>query len=218
MLEQILEAIVTYPGLFALCTMTGLLIPVPEDVVVVWSGLMISDGLFGWTGTLLAVCFGTYIRDIITYWLGRGFGHWLMSRRAFVKMLGPRRIRRAQKMFEMRGSAAVFLGRFMVGMRVPLFFVAGTLGLSFRRFAFWDAIGMLPSSFLLIWLGARFGHPIFDTLRTFSRGTSWTLGTIVLLSAAAFWWWKRRNDKARKVDAAAFSDSVMGGSSADELP
>jgi membrane protein DedA with SNARE-associated domain len=218
MLEQILAVIVTYPGLFALCTMTGLLIPVPEDVVVVWSGMMISDGRFGWAGTLAAVCLGTYVRDIITYWLGRGFGHWLMRRRAFVSMLGPNRIRRAQKMFEVRGSAAVFIGRFMVGMRVPLFFMAGTLGLSFRRFALWDALGMLPASFLLIWLGARFGHPIFDTLRTFSRGTSWTLATVLVVGGGAVWWLKRRQAKNRRADAAEFSTSVMEGSSADEIP
>ncbi len=192
MLQFVLHFAESWPGLFVLCVCCGLIVPVPEDVVVVWAGLLIDEGKLDWGETLLAVCVGCYIRDIAAFLLGRWVGGWVLSQRGIMKLLGRRRMQRAHAFLEHRGSSGIFLGRFLVGMRVPVFFMAGSLGLSFRRFALADALGMLPSSGLLIWAGYRFGHPVFDTLRDIARGASWSVALLCVAGGLLAWRWLRK--------------------------
>lgn len=207
MLEWILEAVRSYPGLFGISAVTGILIPVPEDVVVIWAGVLVADGVLVWLPTLLIVSAGSFIRDTVVFWVGRLFGGWLLKHRRFVRIIGASRIARANRLIEGRGSASVFIARFMVGMRVPIFFVAGALGLSRRKFAAWDALGMLPSTAILLWLGVNFGHPVLNSVHAFATGASRSLAVVGALGAVgAVLWYRRagaRSDAQLRAEAEA---------------
>jgi membrane protein DedA with SNARE-associated domain len=60
-------------------------------------------------------------------------GRWATSRRRLVE--------RGELFFEHRGSAAVFFGRWLPGLRVVASWLAGSSRMPWRRFLVWNALG-----------------------------------------------------------------------------
>jgi len=55
------------------------------------------------------------------------------------------RIEKTQQFFRERGSRAIFAARFVAGLRMPAFFVAGAMGVTYPRFFVCDLLGSLIS-------------------------------------------------------------------------
>jgi len=180
--ESIVEGVEGDLGLFLICCVTGLLIPVPEDLVVLYAGWLIAEGTRDWTSTVLIVSLGMLIRDLLTYALGRTAGNWLLERPWTERVIGRRKLARAREMFAERGTTAVVIGRFLVGMRVPVFFIGGSMRLPFRKFLVLDAIGVMLSVPLLLLLGNVFGQPLIDGARQVLKHTSWSIAVITAIT------------------------------------
>ena len=104
-------------------------------------------------------------------------------------------------MLEERGSSAVFLGRFLIGVRATVFFAAGASGVSFKKFALWNLIGMVLTVPPVVVLGFYFGTPLLD-------GASWLInkgrfvGLMILAIFAAAIWLRVQQDTMRREDKA----------------
>lgn len=164
--DELMAQISGYPGLFGVCALAGLLVPVPEDVVLLYAGIRIDHGHFTWLPTLLAVCLGVLLRDVIVYWIGRLVGDWLLSRPWLPRLIGEKKLERSLRLVERRGTGAVVVGRLLVGMRTPVFLVAGASGVGFRKFVVVDAVGIVFTVPLFVLLGFWFGTPIVEWLFT----------------------------------------------------
>jgi len=83
----------------------------------------------------------------------------------------------------------------MPGLRIPAYFVAGTLGMSFVRFLLLDALGVLISVPASIWLGKIFGGSI-DMLRKKQKDLHLILAFAVVALLIVVVWrvWKRKGD------------------------
>jgi membrane protein DedA with SNARE-associated domain len=183
MFEPLVASIDSYLGLFLASAVTGLIVPVPEDLVMLWAGLRIDAGTLNWLPAIGAAAAGTLLRDIATYWLGRLFGAVVIEHPAVETVIGRRRLERARQALQDHGDRAVILGRFLIGMRVPVFFIAGSMRTRFRTFLFWDAIGLIVSTPILIWLGYQFGDPFLEGVRWLLQRTSFVVGTLVAVAA-----------------------------------
>ena len=62
-------------------------------------------------------------------------------------------------------SLTVFIGRFLAGLRMPIFFMAGSMGTSYWRFAGWDLLGALISCPTSILLAYYYGKDAEEILR-----------------------------------------------------
>ena len=58
-------------------------------------------------------------------------------------------------------------------MRVPVFFVAGTMGIPLVHFVKWDFLGLLITTPILVGLGAYLGAPLVDGLRSTLAQAGW---------------------------------------------
>ena len=88
-----------------------------------------------------------------------------------------------------RGALAVFGGRFMVGMRAPMFIVAGASGIPYTRFITWDLLNMTITMPLLLGTGYWMGPPVLES----HAALPW-LTNIVLVAILAYglWWFRRQ--------------------------
>ena len=205
MLEALLDGIQTYPGLF-FTIIAGLVIPVPEDIVLLWAGMRTAAGEMEAIPALVATGAGVLVRDIIAWGIGRVAGDWLLHRKAVENLLGRDKLDRARAMFVERGDVAVILGRFLVGMRVTVFMVGGSMRVPFRTFVFWDAIGILVTCPLLLWLGARFGQPMIDVAYRVVQSTSGTwLAVFAVVGGVVFWLRWRARQRAEDATGDAMS-------------
>jgi membrane protein DedA with SNARE-associated domain len=76
------------------------------------------------------------------------------------RIIHPERFARLEEHFRRHGNWAVFMCRFFAGVRIPGYFMAGTMRMGYGRFLLLDALGVLLSVPTSIWLGRVFADQI----------------------------------------------------------
>jgi membrane protein DedA with SNARE-associated domain len=96
---------------------------VPGTAILVAAGLLVPDGTLHLVPLLSGAILGAALGDIVSWQLGRSYGHLLEHRWPFTRH--PDLIPRATRFFERYGVASVFLGRFFGPLRATIPLVAG---------------------------------------------------------------------------------------------
>ncbi len=194
MLDAWFSQIDSYPGLLVFCGASGLAVPVPEDVALLWAGMRVAEGQWRWVPTVMVALIGVQARDLAAWGLGRLAGDAFFESRWAARWVGRRAIARAQRLVAEHGALAVLAGRFFVGFRAPVFMVAGAMHLPVRQFLRWDFVGLLVTVPAVLGLGYAFGAPLLETTRWALAQSRWLAVAIVLGGAA--WAWQRRGRAA----------------------
>lgn len=183
-----------YPALFAACVLSGMVWPWPEDVPLLYGGMCVQAGRASWLPTLAVAVSSVLVRDLIAFGSGRVVGELLLERPITARIVGAKRLARARLLVETHGSRAVFAGRFLVGLRAPVFLVAGAMGVPMRRFVAWDLAGMLFVIPLTLALGFEFGAPLLDGALRVWGATRWLAPAflVLLFSWVAARAWRKR--------------------------
>jgi len=95
------------------------------------------------------------------------------------RILHPERFARLRQRFEEHGNKATFVCRFFAGIRIPGYFIAGTMGMRYSRFLLLDTLGVLISVPASIYLGKLFGGSV-DTLASKVRDMHLILAFVAL--------------------------------------
>lgn len=176
-------------GLVALALVLGACgVPIPEEAVFAIGGALAASGrasvllvyLLGWA-VVLAL-------DVALHGLGLRYGQDLEQSRVG-RRVGPERWARLRQFVERRGLWAVLAARFVMGVRIPTFVLAGAMGMPRRHFLPVVALAGLVSGALPLALGYALGTQLDDVL-------TW-LGTVRWILFGAFvavlvWWLVRR--------------------------
>ncbi len=182
-------------ALFFACLVSGLLVPLPEDVALLVAGWQLRAGDLTLTDALVAGFVGTLGRDLIAFGLGTLVGPRLERLPLVRRALGEARLARAHALFEHHGSRMLFLTRFAVGLRAPLYFVGGSLAFPLRRFLLVDALGLALTVPLTLWLGSAFGEDAAAGLKVALAHQRVVVSLVVL---AALTWWLVQRLRARR--------------------
>lgn len=134
----------------------GLLVP-SLPILLLVGGLIATQDLDFWP-IFLAATAGGVVGDAISYWIG----FWLKDR---IKTIWPFRnylelIAKGEIFFQRHGGKAIFIGRFITGLKAVVPGIAGMLGMKWSYFTFinvisafvWAASHILPGMFLTQWL------------------------------------------------------------------
>lgn len=222
MIRHVFELLIAWAtgwwGLFGLCATAGILNPVPEDLVLVWAGIQVEQGALALAPALGVTIAGVYVRDLVVFLLGRLVGEWLLAHRWTLRLLGAHRVARAIRLVENHGTAAVVIGRGLVGMRTPVFLAAGAAGVGFRRFAVLDGLGVLITVPLVIGVGWAVGSPAIDAIFWVARSARalFYVGAFVGIVWFVRGWLRRRRAGIEREDD--WSGEAEGGVIADHPP
>ena len=121
------------------------------------AGYLIADGARPLLSTLALCLVGIGCRDSLVMLLGRSLGHGLLERRWLQRLLSKGRIERSRQLLLDNQPKAILIARFLPGLRVPIFLVAGTLGLPWRTFFLFDGLGLCVTVPLEVFLGYHIG-------------------------------------------------------------
>lgn len=179
--------LVGYPALAVVCFLSGVALPMPEDVAQVAAGTQIATGRLDWLPAIAAVATGVFLRDALFFTAGRSLGGRALDHPWALRMIGAPRLASAKARVQARGSTAVLIGRFSVGFRTSTFFVAGAMGVRPRDFALWDGIALMASVPLLLGTGFLFGDPVIAVAQHAARHASWALLAIAAIGVLALW-------------------------------
>lgn len=169
---------------FVLLLLTGLSVPISEDLLVVGSGVIAGTVLPDKTLQLfLAVFLGCYASDGIAYWIGRAGGTSLQSLPWFQQVLHPGRLKKLQSFFDRYGAWALFFGRFIpFGVRNGIFMSAGLGKMPFAKFLVSDGISCLLFSALIFFIAYGLGNH-YESLLTSLHFTGKIFLVLLLIAA-----------------------------------
>ena len=131
--------------------------------------------------------------DNLGYALGRRGGRPLLDRYQRFFRIRQETIARGERLFEQHGAAAIFLARFLFGMRIIAGPLAGVLHMPWRRFLLFNFLGASAWVTAIACLGYLFGRHC-ETLLHYLKGAQ--LAVLVLGALVAWVLWRRRRRPA----------------------
>jgi membrane protein DedA with SNARE-associated domain len=127
------------------------------------------------------------------YALGQYGGRPLLDRYQQIFRIRPATLERGEKIFERYGSVAIFLSRFIFGMRVFAGPLAGVLRMRWRAFTLFNFLGAAAWVTLMAGVGYLFGQHWRNLMRAMQR-----FNIAVLIVAAVvilILWWRYRRQR-----------------------
>lgn len=150
------SSLALYATLFAVLILSGIGLPVPEEVTLLLGGYLAYLGFIDFWRTFYVLVAGIIVADLFGYLLGRFAGDWIsfkLSRfRTSTVVLD-----KAKEYFDRHGEKVVLFSRPLVGIRVAVPILAGHFKMNFFKFLLFDALAAIPWTFLLVSVSYYFG-------------------------------------------------------------
>ncbi len=144
-------------GIFLLLALGGYVIPLPEEVLLLFAGYLAGSLVNTLPATLTVSWLGVLGGDFLLFTLSRLGSHSLDRLR---RRVSPARLEwYAEKMRDHIGKTIVAL-RFVIGLRFLSPLLAGTLRVPWRTFLFFDALALVVYVPLPVLLGYHFHETI----------------------------------------------------------
>jgi membrane protein DedA with SNARE-associated domain len=118
-----------YLAIFAVVILGNMGLPIPEETILILAGYLVWDGELRLPIVLGVGIFSAVLGDNLGYWMGREFGRRAIERYGHWIFVTPNRLDVTQQFVTRYGSMAVFVARFLPGLRFLAGPVAGITGL-----------------------------------------------------------------------------------------
>ena len=132
-------------------------LPVPGETVLLFSGFLAYHGRLSLGRAIFTAIAGATLGDSLGYLVGRWGGTALVNRYRDRFLLSARRFDRAQALILRFGHWAVFVARFITGLRVIAGPLAGAFLMPYPRFLLANFSGAVVWAFTIGWAGYLFG-------------------------------------------------------------
>lgn len=159
---------------------------VAEDPTCLATGVLVSQGILGFTAGTIACLVSIFLGDFTLYLIGYALGRPALRKAPLKWLIAEYEIDRMSAWFEKRGFQGLMLivtSRFIPASRVPTFVCAGVMRLSLWRLSILFFIAAALWTPLLIWGGEHFGAIAIERFPHLKRHAMW----IVLGALAAVW-------------------------------
>ncbi len=191
-----------YLAVLVLMILESACIPIPSEAIMLFGGAL-AGGL-SISGThphlnvvvvALAGAAGNLIGSLIAYEVGRRGGRPLIERWGRRILIRPHDLDRAERFFERRGDAAVFIGRVLPVIRTFISLPAGIAKMRPVRFSVLTLAGSLPWTFALALIGDAVAKN-WDTVSHDMTYVTVVIGLVVLGVIVRWILQRRRTERA----------------------
>lgn len=174
----------------------NLIPPVPADTFVLLGGFLAGRGAIG-AWTVFLITWGCNVASAMgVYGIGRRYGHTFFGQGMGRRVLTPRHLDRMRRFYARWGTPAIFLARFLPGLRAVVPAFAGVSHRPFLPVAVPVALASAIWYGALVWLGVVAGRQLDAIVSYVSDVNRALLGvTLVILLAVAAWWWRNRRSR-----------------------
>jgi membrane-associated protein len=132
---------VGYPALFVLIAIETMGIPVPGETALFTAGLLASSGHLSIEAVIAVAAAAAIIGDNVGFAIGRRVGRRVLLAPGPFEGHRRRVIELGEPFFDRHGPKAVFLGRWITGLRITSAWLAGVNRMAWPTFLFWNALG-----------------------------------------------------------------------------
>lgn len=208
------------PGIFLAVLLENIFPPIPSELVLPLAGFTAAtpDAPYGVVAAIVWATAGSVVGALLLYWLGRAFGaarlRWIADR---MPLVDAHDVDDAMMWFDRHGSAAVFFGRLVPGVRSLISIPAGVDQMPLLKFGVFTTLGSLLWNTVLIVAGYLLGdnwHAVTDWMDRFSNVVYAVLALALL--ALVVWLVRRGWHRSRAARQSAVQEAVVVDESAVE--
>lgn len=145
-----------YGVVFLSCVLESFFPPWPTDLISVYAGFLAGRGRLDQRLVLGAAVAGTQVGVMAAFWLGRHWGHALLTGR-LGRWLRADRLAHLERWFDRYGAPAVAISRFFPGIRALVMPAAGLAGFSAWKVLLWAGTSVIVWNVLVVGLGVLAG-------------------------------------------------------------
>ncbi len=147
-----------YTGIAVLMAIESACIPLPSEIIMPFSGYLVSTGRFELVLAATAGALGCNFGSTLAYLVGRYGGRPLVERWGYYVLLSRHDLELTDRFFARFGSLAVFVGRLLPVVRTFISLPAGIARLPQLRFQLFTFLGSWPWCFALAYVGYKLGE------------------------------------------------------------
>jgi membrane-associated protein len=179
---------VGYPIVFGLIAIETMGIPVPGETALIAAALLAHDGQLDIVPLIVIASLAAIIGDNIGFAIGRKGGRRVFAAPGPLHEHRLKVLEHGEPFFAKHGPKAVFLGRWVSGLRIASAWLAGINNMRWPTFLFWNALGGIAwatSIALGVYLLGDVAERIITTAGPVALGLSLALIVAVIV-------WRRR--------------------------
>ena len=180
-----------YSGVVLLMAIESACIPLPSEIIMPFSGYLVSRGEMNIWGVGVAGAVGCVLGSLVAYWVGMYGGRPLIEKYGRYILLSHHDLDLADRWFAKYGEVIVFVSRLLPAIRTFIAFPAGVARMNLTRFIIYTFAGSLPWRLGLGYVGQNLGEQWNrnDTLKTWFHRFDFVIGIVGLL-AVTWWIWR----------------------------
>jgi membrane protein DedA with SNARE-associated domain len=149
---------VGYLGIFFLMVLESAMIPIPSEIIMPFSGFLVSAGKFGPILVVLAGSLGNLVGSVLTYYFGLNVGRAFIIKYGKYVFFKKEHLEFTERLFKNYGDKISFVGRLLPIIRTYVSLPAGIGRTNFIKFVFYTLIGSLIWNSVLTFAGMQLGN------------------------------------------------------------
>lgn len=177
-----------YGGIVLLMAIESANIPLPSEVIMPFSGFLVSVGRFSlfWVGISGAV--GCVLGSVLSYWIGAVGGRPLILKYGKYVLISHRDLNHTDRWYEKHGAITVFIGRLLPVVRTFISLSAGIARVNLWTFSIYTFVGSFIWSYALGWVGFKLGEN-WESLRGYFHNADIFI-LILVVVGLSLWIWR----------------------------
>ena len=187
-----------YTGILITMAIESACIPLPSEIIMPFSGYLVSTGQFSMLGVTMAGAIGNVLGSLVAYYVGVWGGRPFVERYGQYFLVSRRDLEMADRWFLKYGEAAVLISRMLPVVRTFISLPAGIVRMNVPRFILFSFIGAVPWCYLLAYIGLKLGER-WDGLHEYFHHLDVVIGMVLVLGFIYFLWshWPRTKPQAQ---------------------
>jgi membrane protein DedA with SNARE-associated domain len=147
-----------YVGIFLLMILESALIPIPSEIIMPFSGFLVTSGKFHPIAVILAGSLGNLVGSVLTYYIGIKFGRVFIIKYGKYIFFKENHLEFTDKLFKKYGDRISFVGRLLPLIRTYVSLPAGIGKTNLAKFVFYTFAGSVIWSTMLTYAGIQLGN------------------------------------------------------------
>lgn len=134
------------------------LIPIPSEVIMPFSGYLVSSGKFNAVYVIIAGSFGNLVGSLVAYYVGFRLGREFILRYGKYVLLRKSHLELTESYFKKYGARSTFISRMLPAVRTYISLPAGVAKMNLKKFIIYTLIGSIIWNSALTYIGMQLGH------------------------------------------------------------
>jgi membrane protein DedA with SNARE-associated domain len=173
-----------YGGVVLMMAIESACIPLPSEVIMPFSGYLVSTGRFNLQMVAIAGAIGCLLGSYVAYYVGASGGRWFLERYGRWVLIAPHELEIADRFFDRWGAPAVFFSRLLPVVRTFIAFPAGVARMRVLPFTVYTLAGSYLWCLVLAYAGMTLGNH-WNTLGPYFHRFDGAIAVLLIIGAAA---------------------------------